>query len=88
MMRKWIPVEACPAAGKLQQILGTVPTTTDSAGRLWFDTRYTRFDREVFLPPNQPSVAEIRAVPGVERLREVAIDVRSREPVSFLTLLR
>jgi len=60
----WIPVEACPAIGKRQQILGTVPTTTDSAGTLWFDPRYTSFDGEVSLPHNQPPVAQIRAVPG------------------------
>jgi hypothetical protein len=60
----WIPVEACPAAGRCQRILGTIPASTDSNGVLWFDPRYTRFDGELTLPPNKPPVAEIRAVPG------------------------
>jgi len=60
----WVPVEASPAAGKRQQILGTIPTVTDSAGVLWFDPRYTSYDGELSLPANQPPVAQIRAVPG------------------------
>ena len=59
----WIPVEAAPAPGKLQRILGRIPSYTDSAGNLWFDDRYLHFDQEVTLPKNIPPVARIRVVP-------------------------
>jgi len=56
----WIPVEAAPAAGDTQEILGNVPTTTDASGKLSFDTRYVRFGNVVELPPNTPPIARIR----------------------------
>ncbi len=59
----WLPVEASPAQGKRQWRLGTIPRYTDDSGKMWFDSRYTKFDNEVILPKNVPPVARIRAVP-------------------------
>ena len=59
----WIPVEAAPAPGKRQQVLGRIPSYTDSSGRLWFEDRYCRFAHEVVLPNNIAPVARIRVVP-------------------------
>lgn len=71
----WVPVETSPAQGKSQAFLGTIPSHTDPAGKLWFDSRYVQFDEEVALPDNIPPVAQIRVVP--------ASGVTGRE-VSFL----
>jgi len=56
----WVPVEASPEAGHSQQILGHIPSTTDGAGNLWFDTLYLGFTDAIELPPNLPPVAKIR----------------------------
>ncbi|MHA2034463.1 MAG: PKD domain-containing protein [Candidatus Thorarchaeota archaeon] len=56
----WIPVEASPEVGHTQQILGRIPSTTDVAGEMWFDTRYIAFTEAIALPPNTPPVAKIR----------------------------
>ena len=59
----WIPVEASPAMGKSQHILGTIPLFTDGAGQAWFQEKYTAFAREIVLPKNVPPLASIRVVP-------------------------
>lgn len=56
----WVPVEASPDAGHSQQTLGTIPTTTDGSGNLWFDVRYLNFSEATELPANLPPVAKIR----------------------------
>ena len=56
----WVPVEASPQAGHNQQILGHIPSTTDPAGRLWFEESYLNFSKVIELPPNLPPVAKIR----------------------------
>jgi len=56
----WVPVEAAPEMGHSQQILGYIPSTTNGAGVLWFDTRYLNFTDVIELPPNLPPVAKIR----------------------------
>ncbi len=59
----WLPIEASPAQGKRQGRLGIIPRYTDESGKMWFDSRYIDFDKEVVLPGNVPPVAQIRAVP-------------------------
>ncbi|MHA1813189.1 MAG: PKD domain-containing protein [Candidatus Thorarchaeota archaeon] len=56
----WVPVEASPDQGHSQQILGSIPSTTDAAGSLWFDARYVSFGNVIDLPPNVPPIARIR----------------------------
>ena len=56
----WVPVEASPVAGHSQQVLGYIPSTTDGAGRLWFEGSYLNFSDVIELPPNIPPVAKIR----------------------------
>jgi hypothetical protein len=56
----WIPIEATPEAGHSQQSLGYIPGTTDTAGKMWFDTRYVSFGNVIDLPPNIPPIARIR----------------------------
>ena len=60
----WIPVEPSPDLGKRQSILGTVPSFTDGAGAMWFESAYTSFAAEVILPANLPPIAAIRVVPS------------------------
>ncbi len=78
----WVPVESSPAPGKSQAFLGTIPSYTDPAGKLWFDSRYVRFDEEVVLPENIPPVARIRFVPaiGVTGREVVFLGVTSYDP--------
>lgn len=59
----WIPVEASPAEGKAQHILGTIPEYIDNAGQMWFQEEHTTFDREILLPGNISPVASIRVIP-------------------------
>ncbi|HHR85927.1 MAG TPA: PKD domain-containing protein [Candidatus Acetothermia bacterium] len=59
----WIPVEASPALGKSQQMLGSIPEFVDGAGQMWFQDKYMTFAREVVLSDNVPPVASIRVVP-------------------------
>ena len=56
----WIPVEATPEAGRSQQALGYLPSTTDAAGNLCFEESYRNFSDVLQLPPNLPPVAKIR----------------------------
>ncbi len=56
----WVPVEASPEKGHSQQILGHIPSTTDTAGSMRFDEKYLAFAAVVQLPPNTPPVARIR----------------------------
>ena len=56
----WVPVEAFPEAGHNQQILGTIPSTTDASGNVSFDPRYTAFTSAEELPANTAPVAVIR----------------------------
>ena len=56
----WVPVEASPEAGHSQQVLGYIPSTTDGAGRLWFEESYLNFSDVIELPPNLLPVAKIR----------------------------
>ncbi|MCK4392463.1 PKD domain-containing protein [Candidatus Bipolaricaulota bacterium] len=56
----WVPVEASPLAGHSQQVLGYIPSTTDGAGRLWYEESYLNFSDIIELPPNLPPVAKIR----------------------------
>jgi len=56
----WIPVEAAPEADHSQQILGHIPGTSDTAGKMWFDKKYLTFANAVQLPPNIPPIARIR----------------------------
>ncbi len=60
----WIPVEASPAMGKSQHVLGSIPLFTDGAGQAWFQEKYTAFAREIVLPKNVPPLASIRVVPA------------------------
>jgi len=60
----WVPVEASPASGHSQEVLGAIPSRTDSAGQVWFDVRYVTIAEEVILPPNVPPRVEIRSVPS------------------------
>jgi hypothetical protein len=78
----WVPVEASPEIGKRQAILGTIPSYTDSAGRLWFEAAYLSFSSEVTLPPNRSPLAAIRVVPSWEIVgREVTfMAVTSYDP--------
>jgi len=73
----WVPVEASPVAGHSQQVLGYIPSTTDGAGRLWFEGSYLNFNDVTELPPNLPPVAKIRPPTGV---------VATNSSVKFLTL--
>jgi len=59
----WIPVEASPAMGKSQQILGAIPEYVDDAGQAWFEKEYAMFAREIVLPGNVSPVASIRIIP-------------------------
>jgi len=61
----WVPVEASPVAGHSQQVLGYIPSTTDGAGRLWYEESYLNFSDVTELPPNLPPVAKIRPPTGV-----------------------
>jgi len=56
----WVPVEASPAAGRSQTILGYVPKSTESTGRLVFSARHAAFTDVAELPGNLPPVAKIR----------------------------
>jgi len=56
----WIPVEPSPEMGHSQQILGHIPGTTDTAGKMWFDAPYLLFTTLVQLSPNAAPVAVIR----------------------------
>ncbi len=56
----WVPVEASPDQGHSQRILGRIPSTTDTAGKVWFDEKYLAFARVVQLPANILPVAKIR----------------------------
>ena len=56
----WVPVEAAPAVGHAQPILGRIPPVADSNGEKAFDQRYLGFTTLVNLPPNLPPVARIR----------------------------
>jgi len=56
----WIPVEATPEAGDSQQVLGRIPSTTDTAGEVWFEESCLAFANAVKLPPNVAPVARIR----------------------------
>jgi len=73
----WVPVEASPEAGHSQQVLGYIPSTTDGAGRLWFEGSYLNFSDVIELPPNTPPMAKIRPpAPPIEvheNLRFMAI---------------
>jgi len=59
----WIPVEASPAMGRKQPILGTIPSYTDGTGKLCFEMEYLDFSEEIPLSPNLPPVAIIRLIP-------------------------
>jgi len=56
----WVPVEASPEAGHSQQILGHIPSITDTAGNMWYEERYLNFSDVIELGPNLPPVAKIR----------------------------
>jgi len=73
----WVPVEASPEAGHSQQILGHIPSITDTAGNMWYEERYLNFSEVIELPPNLPPVAKIRPPTGV---------VATNSRVKFLTL--
>lgn len=73
----WVPVEASPEAGHSQQVLGYVPSTTDGAGRLWFEGSYLNFSDVIELGPNISPVAKIRPPTGL---------VATNSRVKFLTL--
>lgn len=73
----WVPVEASPEAGHSQQILGHIPSYTDTAGNLWYETSYLNFSDIIELPPNLPPVAKIRPPTG---------SVATNSRVKFLTL--
>ena len=78
----WVPVEPSPAPGRSQAFLGTIPSYTDPAGKLWFDSRYVRFDGEVTLPDNILPIARIRFVPafGVTGREVTFLGVTSYDP--------
>jgi len=57
----WVPVEATPELGKLQQTLGLIPSTRDEEGKIWFEEGYVSFSEAIDLPENLPPVAKIRA---------------------------
>jgi len=56
----WLPVEATPEAGDTQQILGLIPSTTDTAGKVWFNEKYLAFSNVVQLPSNTAPIANTR----------------------------
>jgi len=63
----WIPVEASPNQGHSQQILGTIPSTTNAAGSVLYKVAYLGFSDVLQLPPNLPPIAKIRRPdPSVE----------------------
>jgi YD repeat-containing protein len=78
----WVPVEASPGLGKRQSILGTIPSFTDGAGAMWFESGYTSFAAEVTLPANMPPIAAIRVVPslGIVGQEVTFLGVTSRDP--------
>jgi len=78
----WVPVEASPSLGKRQSILGTIPSFTDGAGAMWFESAYTSFAAEVTLPANLPSIAAIRVISssGIVGQEVTFLGVTSRDP--------
>jgi hypothetical protein len=78
----WVPVEPSPDLGKRQSILGTIPTFTDGAGAMWFESVYTSFATEVTLPANMPPVAGIRVIPslGIVGQEVTFLGLTSRDP--------
>jgi hypothetical protein len=56
----WIPVEASPASGHAQVILGTVPGSVSGTGRS-FDAKYRSFSMVEPLPADVRPVAKLRA---------------------------
>ena len=56
----WVPVEATPQPESSQLTLGTVPSTVDEGGALWFEERYSTFGEVEQLPENQMPVAKFR----------------------------
>jgi len=73
----WVPVEASPEADHSQQILGHIPSYTDTARNLWYEESYLNFSDVIELPPNLPPVAKIR---------RPAPPFEVNENVRFLTL--
>ena len=73
----WVPVEASPQAGHSQQILGHIPSYTDTAGNIWYEESYLNFSDVIELPPNLSPVAKIRPPTGL---------VATNSRVKFLTL--
>jgi len=84
----WIPVEASPAAGQSQQILGHVPSSTNASGETWFEEPYSLFDSVVSLSPNLPPVATIRALSLTVETRDLLrfYSIGSRDPDGVVTL--
>jgi hypothetical protein len=60
----WIPVEATPAAGEVQRVLGRLPLRTDGDGQLWFDDAYLHPADEISLPANLSPVARVNFAPS------------------------
>jgi hypothetical protein len=78
----WVPVEAFPDLGKRQSILGTIPSFTDGAGAMWFESVYISFAAEVPLSANLFLIAAIRVVPssGIVGQEVTFLGVTSRDP--------
>jgi len=86
----WVPVEASPEAGHSQQILGHIPSYTNTVGNMWFETSYLNFSEVIELPPNLPPVAKIRPPTGLvatnSRVKFLAIG--SYDPDGEIVLYR
>jgi len=87
----WVPVEASPEAGHSQKTLGYIPSYTDTAGNMWYETSYLNFSDVIELAPNVPPVAKIRpptaAVVAGESTQFLALtssDPDGREIVLYL----
>lgn len=78
----WVPVEPSPDLGKRQSILGTIPSFTDGAGAMWFESVYTSFAAEVALSANLPPIAGIRVIPslGIVGQEVTFLGLTSRDP--------
>ena len=86
----WIPVEAAPAPGDTQEILGQIPSTTDTAGEMWFQTIYAVFGTATQLPENLLPVAKIRRPdPPIEAGSAIRImGIGSYDPDGEIVLYR
>jgi len=78
----WTPVEATPAPGEPQRVLGSLPLRADESGQLWFSNAYLHPSDEISLPANLPPIAQASFAPsrGMVGAAMTFLGTSSRDP--------